>query len=55
MMFHSHAAQETVLISLAFALMMVARGEHAHAGAVNLEASYTISFARIRVGDITAP
>jgi Protein of unknown function (DUF3108) len=37
-----------------FALMMVARGEHAHAGAVSLEATYTISFARIRVGDITA-
>jgi hypothetical protein len=34
--------------------MMVARGEHAHAGAVSLEATYTISFARIRVGDITA-
>jgi hypothetical protein len=54
MTFYSHAAQETVLISFAFALMMVACGEHAHAGAVSLEATYTISFARIRVGDITA-
>ena len=33
--------------------MVAVLGEHAHAGG-NLEASYTISFARIRVGDITA-
>ena len=33
--------------------MAAALGDHAHAEG-NLDASYTISFARIRVGDITA-
>jgi Protein of unknown function (DUF3108) len=53
MMFHSHTIQRTILTCSAFAFMTAALGEHAHAGG-NLEASYTISFARVRVGDITA-
>ena len=53
MMFHSRAVQRTILRCSAFAFMTAALGEHAHAGG-NLEASYTISFARIRVGDIIA-
>jgi hypothetical protein len=54
MMFHSHVAQTTILaIGSALALMTGALGDHAHAEA-KLDASYTISFARIRVGDIAA-
>jgi hypothetical protein len=53
MMFHSHAVQRTIIGCSAFALMTATLGEHARAGG-NLEASYTISFARIRVGDLTA-
>jgi hypothetical protein len=34
----------------AFALLIAALGDHAH-GEGNLDAIYTISFARIRVGD----
>jgi hypothetical protein len=53
MMFHSLTVQKTIVKCSAFAFMVAVLGEHAHAGG-NLEASYTISFARIRVGDITA-
>jgi hypothetical protein len=54
MMFHSRVAQTTILATgSALALMTAALGDHAHAEG-KLDASYTISFARIRVGDITA-
>jgi hypothetical protein len=54
MMFHSRVAQTTILaIGSALALMTAALGDHAHAEG-KLDASYTISFARIRVGDIAA-
>src|SRR5215813_4235760 len=54
MMFHSRAAQTTILATgSALALLMAALNDHAHAGS-NLDASYTISFAHIRVGDIAA-
>jgi hypothetical protein len=53
MMFHLRAAQTTIPTTcLALALMTVVLGDHAHAEG-KLDASYTISFARIRVGDIT--
>ena len=51
---HSRTAQTTILATgSAFALLMAALGDHAH-GEGNLDAIYTISFARIRMGDITA-
>src|SRR5215468_112676 len=54
MMSHSRAARMTILATgSALAFMTVAVGDHAHAEG-NLDASYTISFARIRVGDIAA-
>jgi hypothetical protein len=54
MMFHSRVAQRTILATgSALALMTAALGDHAHAEG-KLDASYTISFARIRVGDIAA-
>jgi Protein of unknown function (DUF3108) len=54
MMFHSRAAQTTILATgSALALLMAALNDHAHAEG-NLDASYTISFAGIRVGDIAA-
>jgi hypothetical protein len=54
MTLHSRTAQTTILATCsAFALLMAALGDHAHAEG-NLDAIYTISFARIRVGDITA-
>jgi hypothetical protein len=54
MTLHSHAAQTTILtMGSALALMTVALGDHAHAEG-KLDASYTISFARIRVGEIAA-
>ena len=54
MMFHSRTARTTILATgSALALMTAALGDHAHAEG-NLDASYTISFARIRVGNITA-
>jgi len=54
MMFHSHAAQTSILAAgSALALMTAVLGDRARAE-TNLDASYTISFARIRVGDITA-
>ena len=54
MMFHLRAAQTTILATgSALALLTAALGDHAHAQS-NLDASYTISFARIRVGDINA-
>src|SRR5262245_17827746 len=54
MMFHSRVAQTTILITgSALALMTAALGDHAQAEG-KLDASYTISFARIRVGDIAA-
>jgi Protein of unknown function (DUF3108) len=47
-------AQATILATgSALAIMTGALGDHAHAQG-KLDASYTISFARIRVGDITA-
>jgi hypothetical protein len=53
-MFHLRAAQTTILAaSAALVLLMAALGDQAHADG-NLDASYTISFAGIRVGDITA-
>ncbi len=54
MMFRSRAAQTTILAAgSAFALITVTAGDRAHAEG-NLDASYTISFARISVGEITA-
>jgi Protein of unknown function (DUF3108) len=54
MMFHSRVAQTTILTAgSALALMTAALGDHAQAEG-KLDASYTISFARIRVGDIAA-
>ena len=54
MMFRSRAARTTILATgSALALMTAALGDHAQAQS-NLNASYTISFARIPVGDITA-
>jgi len=54
MMFHSRVGQTTILATgSALALMTAALGDHAHAEG-KLDASYTISFARIRVGDIAA-
>lgn len=54
MLFHSRAARTTILATgSALAFMMAALGHHAHADG-SLDARYTISFARIRVGDITA-
>jgi Protein of unknown function (DUF3108) len=54
MMFHSRAAQTTILAAgFALVLLLAELGGHAHAEG-NLDASYTISFARIRVGDIVA-
>ena len=50
MMFHPRVAQ---VIGSAFALLTAALGDRAHAEG-KLDASYTISFARIRVGDISA-
>jgi hypothetical protein len=53
-MVHSRAVQTTILATgCALALITAALGDHAHAES-NLDASYTISFARIRVGEITA-
>jgi hypothetical protein len=54
MVFHSPAAQTTLLATgSALVLLLAALDDHAHAEA-NLDVSYTISFARIRVGDIAA-
>src|SRR4029453_364296 len=54
MTLHSGAARITILATgSALALLMEAPGDHANAES-KLDASYTISFARIRVGDITA-
>jgi hypothetical protein len=54
MMFHSRVAQRSILATgSALALTTAALGDHAQAEG-KLDASYTISFARIRVGDITA-
>jgi hypothetical protein len=54
MMFHSRVAQTTILAAgSALALMTATLGDHAHAEG-KLDATYTISFARIRVGDIAA-
>jgi hypothetical protein len=54
MTLHSRAARITILATgSALALLMATLGDHAHAES-NLDANYTISFARIRVGDITA-
>jgi Protein of unknown function (DUF3108) len=53
MMVHLRAAKMTILAACSvLAFMTVAVGDHARAEG-NLEASYTISFARIRVGDLT--
>jgi hypothetical protein len=50
----TRVAQTTILATgSALALMTGALGDHAHAEG-KLDASYTISFARIRVGDISA-
>src|SRR4249920_1732246 len=54
MMFRSRAAQTTILATgSALAFMAGAVGDHAQSQG-NLDASYTISFARIPVGEITA-
>ena len=53
-MVHSHTVQTMILATgSALALITAALGDHAQAES-SLDASYTISFARIRVGDITA-
>jgi Protein of unknown function (DUF3108) len=54
MMCHLRAIQTTFLATgAALAFMTVAFGDYAHAEG-NFDASYTISFAHVRVGDITA-
>ena len=54
MMLRSRTAQTTILAAgSALAFMTAAVGNHAHAEG-KLDASYTISFARIPVGEITA-
>jgi hypothetical protein len=54
MIFRSRAAQTTILAAgSAIALITATAGDRAH-GEGNLDASYTISFARIPVGEITA-
>jgi Protein of unknown function (DUF3108) len=53
MMFRSRAAQTTILAAGSVLGFMAAADVHAHAQG-NLDASYTISFARIPVGEITA-
>jgi Protein of unknown function (DUF3108) len=54
MIFHSRAAQAIAFATgSALALVIAALSDHAQAQG-KLDASYTISFARIRVGDITA-
>ena len=54
MMFRSRTAQITILAAgSAFTLVTATAGHSAH-GEGNLDASYTISFARIPVGEITA-
>src|SRR5262245_21822420 len=54
MMYRSRTAQITILAAgSAFALITATAGDSAH-GEGNLDASYTISFARIPVGEITA-
>jgi hypothetical protein len=54
MIFHWRALRTTILATgSALALLAAPLGDHACAEG-NLDASYTISFARIRVGDITA-
>src|SRR5262249_46088715 len=54
MMFRSRTAQIIIFAAgSTFALITAAAGDHAH-GEGNLDASYTISFARIPVGEITA-
>jgi len=54
MMFRSRTVQITILAAgSAFALITATAGDSAH-GEGNLDASYTISFARIPVGEITA-
>ena len=54
MMFRSRMAQTTLLaIGSALALIAAPVGDRAHAEG-HLDASYTISFARIPVGEITA-
>src|SRR5262249_4346953 len=53
-MFRSRAAQTTILAAgSALALITATAGDSAQ-GEGNLDASYTISFARIPVGEITA-
>ena len=52
MMFHLCVTQ-TAILATALALVTAALNDHAFAGG-KLDASYTISFARIRVGDISA-
>jgi hypothetical protein len=52
MMFRSRAAQ-TMILAASFALIMATAGDRAY-GEGNLDASYTISFARIPVGEIIA-
>jgi Protein of unknown function (DUF3108) len=53
MMVHLRAAKMTILTACSvLAFMTVAVGDHARAEG-NLDASYTILFARIRVGDLT--
>jgi uncharacterized protein DUF3108 len=52
MMFHSRVAQ-TAILATALALVTAALNDHGFAEG-RLDATYTISFARIRVGDIAA-
>jgi hypothetical protein len=54
MIFHSRVAQTAILATgSALASLTATLGDRAHAEG-KLDASYTISFARIRVGDISA-
>jgi hypothetical protein len=54
MMFRSRTAQIIIFAAgSAFAVIAATAGDRAH-GEGNLDASYTISFARIPVGEITA-
>src|SRR5262249_32632910 len=53
MMFHSRTSTTIFAVGSVLALSTATAGDYAHAQS-NLDASYTISFARMRVGDIAA-
>src|SRR5262245_50659457 len=54
MMLRSRAAQTTILAASSALALITATADDREHGEGNLDASYTISFARIPVGEITA-